>query len=89
MPERARETGIDEGVRNVRLFCESRQKLWLCTTDADWALKYLSEQLLYRGVRRVAPDDVGPGGLPEATRATSCHWATGAQKNKKMVCDTA
>ena len=64
MPERARETGIDEGDRMVRLYCEDRQKLWLCTKDADWALRYLRDQLSTKGVIRVAPGDRGPGARP-------------------------
>ena len=66
MPERARETGIDEGDRMVRLYCEDRRKIWLCTKDADWALLYLHDQLAFQGVRRVAPGDRGPGARPEA-----------------------
>ena len=66
MPERARETGIDEGDRMVRLYCEDRRKIWLCTKDADWALLYLHDQLAFQGVPRVAPGDRGPGARPEA-----------------------
>ena len=66
MPERARETGIDEGDRMVRLYCEDRRKIWLCTKDADWALLYLHEQMAFQGVPRVAPGDRGPGARPEA-----------------------
>ena len=65
MPQRARETGIDEGDRMVRLLVENRVKLWLCRDDADWALKYLRDQLELKGVQRVAPDDRGPGAEPE------------------------
>ena len=61
---------MDEGERLVQLFCEDRQKLWLCTKDADWALKYLRDQLQTKGVRRVAPGDRGPGALPEAPVVT-------------------
>ena len=61
MPQRAPETGIDEGERMVRLYVENRMKVWLCTEDADWALAYLRDQLANKGVRRVAPDDRGPG----------------------------
>ena len=66
MPERARETGMDGGDRMVRLYCEDRNKIWLCTKDADWALQYLRDQLSLKGVVRVAPDDRGPGAMPEA-----------------------
>ena len=65
MPQRARETGIDEGDRMVRLYCESMQKIWLSSKDADWALVYLRDQLTSKGVRRVAPGDRGPGVRPE------------------------
>ena len=65
MPERARETGVDEGARMVRLYCENRVKLWLCSEDADWALKYLRDQLKTKGAHRVAPGDRGPGARPE------------------------
>ena len=65
MPQRARETGIDEGDRMVRLLVENRVKLWLCRDDADWALTYLRDQLELKGVQRVAPDDRGPGAEPE------------------------
>ena len=66
MPQRARETGIDEGERMVQLYCEDRKKIWICTKDADWALAYLRDQLSSKGVIRVDPDDRGPGALPEA-----------------------
>ena len=66
MPERAPETGIDEGNRKVRIYCESRRVIWLCVEDMDWALKYLRDQLQNKGVARVAPDDIGPGGRPDA-----------------------
>jgi hypothetical protein len=69
MPQRARETGIDEGDRMVRLLVENRVKLWLCRDDADWALKYLRDQLELKGVHRVAPDDRGPGAEPEEAGA--------------------
>ena len=65
MPERAPETGINEGDRIVRLYCEDRKKLWLCTRDAHWALVYLRDQIITKGVRQVAPDDPGPGVPPE------------------------
>ena len=61
MPERARESGFDEGERVVRLYCECRSKIWLCSEDADWALKYLRDQLDTKGVCRVHADDRGPG----------------------------
>ena len=66
MPERARETGIDEGDRMVRLYCEDRRKIWLCIKDADWALRYLRDQIMFKEVARVAPGDRGPGARPEA-----------------------
>ena len=62
MPERAPETGVDEGERRVRLYCESRKTIWLCTEDATWALQYLRDQLTVKGVKRVAPNDIGPQG---------------------------
>ena len=71
MPQRARETGIDEGDRMVRLLVEDRVKLWLCRDDADWALTYLRDQLELKGVHRVAPDDRGPGVPPEAPGAAA------------------
>ena len=66
MPKRAPETGLDEGERLVRLYCESRQKIWLCIQEADWALQYLRDQLVVKGVQRVAADDIGPGGGHDA-----------------------
>ena len=66
MPERARVTGIDGGERLVRLYCESRQNIWLCSMDANWALQYLKDELERKGVTHVAPDDRGPGPMPEA-----------------------
>ena len=65
MPERAPETGIDEGHRIVHLYCEDRKKIWLCSQDADWALEYLRDQLHTKGVMRIAPGDRGPGARPE------------------------
>ena len=64
MPERAPQTGIDEGTRKARLYCEDRKTVWLCTKDADWALKYLRDQLQCKGVHWVAPGDRGPGAGP-------------------------
>ena len=61
MPERAPQTGIDEGTRMVRLYCENRLTIWLCTKDADWALAYLRDQMQCKGVGHVSPDDPGPG----------------------------
>ena len=66
MPQRALESGIDEGERMVQLYCEDRRKLWLCTKDADWALAYLRDQLDRKGVAVVAPGDRGPGAGPAA-----------------------
>ena len=65
MPERAPETGIDAGTRNVRLLCETRQKLWLCFEDADWALRFLRDQLDRSGFERFPADEVGPGRVPD------------------------
>ena len=70
MPERARETGTDKGERSVRLFCENRKSLWLCTEDADWALVYLKDQLITKGVRQVALENRGPGARPAAAVAS-------------------
>ena len=67
MPERAPKTGISEGERIVQLYCENRMQIWLCTKDADWALEYLRDQIRTKGVKRVAPDDRGPGARPEAS----------------------
>ena len=61
MPERAPQTGCDEGLRMVRLYCEDRKTIWLCTKDADWALAYLRDQMDCKGVVHVSPDDPGPG----------------------------
>ena len=66
LPERAPATGIDEGTRNVRIYCETKRKLWLCLDDADWALLYLKDQLETKGVHRVDAGDVGPGGVLDA-----------------------
>ena len=38
MPQRAPETGLDEGDRIVRIYCDNRKTIWLCVDDADWAL---------------------------------------------------
>ena len=65
MPERAPQTGVDGGIRMVCLYCVHRRTIWLCTKDADWALKYLRDQLELKGVQRVAPGDRGPGAQPE------------------------
>ena len=61
MPQKAPETGINEGERVVRMYCESRKTIWLCTEDASWALQYLRDQLHVKGVRRVPAGDIGPG----------------------------
>ena len=87
MSQRAPETGIQEGERMVRLYCETRLKIWLCTKDADWALMYLRDQLATKGVHRVAPGDRGPGAGPEApvpdgppVVAEPLHLADGVQE---------
>ena len=49
MSQRAPETGIEAGHRMVRLYCENRKRIWLCTKDADWALVYLRDQLTTKG----------------------------------------
>ena len=66
MPERAPETGIDEGDRKVQLYCESRIKLWISVKDADWAVRYLADQMATKEVTRVLPGDRGPGARPAA-----------------------
>ena len=66
MPERALESGVNGGTRNVRLYCETGNALWLCSLDANWAMLYLRDQLASKGVKPVAPDDRGPGARPEA-----------------------
>ena len=48
----------------VRLYCENRRTVWLCTEEAQWAMEYLRDQLEAKGVRAVADDDCGPGGPP-------------------------
>ena len=65
MPERAPETGIAAGTRQVRLLCETRLKLWLCSEDADWALTFLRDQLDRSGFERFPADEVGPGRVPD------------------------
>ena len=52
----------DQTKRTVRLFCEDRKTLWLCVEDAEWAVKYLRDQLDAKGVAHVPDDDTGPGG---------------------------
>ena len=58
----------DQTKRTVRLFCEDRKTLWLCVEDAEWAARYLRDQLDTKGVTHVPDDDIGPGGPPH-----SCH----------------
>ena len=48
----------------VRLYCEDRKTVWLCTTEAQWAMEYLRDQLEAKGDCAVANDDCGPGGPP-------------------------
>ena len=48
MPERAPETGIDEGTRKVRIYWDGWRRLWLCVEDMDWALQYLRDQLQHK-----------------------------------------
>ena len=45
LPERAPESGEDEGMRRVRLWCQDRRELFLCLEDAGWAMAYLRDQL--------------------------------------------
>ena len=52
----------DKTKRTIRLFCENRMTIWLCIDDAEWAVKYLRDQLDAKGVTHVPDDDTGPGG---------------------------
>ena len=64
MPERAPESGVNGGNRIVRIFCEDRKTVWLCSEDADWAVTYLRDQLMHKGGAPVPSDDLGPKFLP-------------------------
>ena len=64
MPERAPESGVDAGVRRVKLLCSDRGSIWLCTEDAQWAVTYLRDQVEAKEVAHVAGDDRGPGAKP-------------------------
>ena len=48
----------------VRLYCEDRKTVWLCTEDAEWAMEYLRDQLEANGDCAVANDNCGPGVPP-------------------------
>ena len=45
--------------RMVSLLCQSRKTLWLAEEDAEWAMKYIQDQLECNGCLGVA--DNGPG----------------------------
>ena len=38
----------------VRLYCENRRTVWLCTEEAQWAMEYLRDQLEAKIVRATA-----------------------------------
>ena len=47
--------------RTIRIYCEDRRNVWLCSEDAEWAMRYLRDQLECKGIRIVSDDDTGPG----------------------------
>ena len=71
MPERAPESGVDGGERSVKLSCQNRNTLWLCTEDVLWVITYLRDQLQAKGVPHVEGDDRGPGSKPAVEGAES------------------
>ena len=65
MPHRAPESGVDEGVRRVRLlFSYRRRTTWLCTGDAQWAVSYLREQVDAYEVARGVCSHIGHATKP-------------------------
>ena len=50
--------------RMVSLFCEDRKTLWLAEEDAEWAMKYMQDQLACNGCLGVADNGPGQGRPP-------------------------
>ena len=70
MPDRAPESGVNNGNRLVRIFCEDRKTIWLCSEDANWAVAYLRDQLMHKGLAPYAGDDIVPEVPQEEDRST-------------------
>ena len=60
MPARAPESGEDTGTRIVRVLCEDRKTIWLCSEDVSWAVVYLRDQLMHKGLTPVRSADIVP-----------------------------
>ena len=50
-------------MRPLKLFLTDRKTVWLSIDDVAWAVRYLYDQQHLKGVRLVADDDAGPGGV--------------------------
>ena len=49
-------------MRDVTLFVERKNSIWLSMGDVDWLVHNLYAEHKLKGVQLVAPDDPGPGG---------------------------
>ena len=47
-------------VRNIRLYIEDRQHMWLDLADVEWAARFLYVQILLKGVPLIPEDSTGP-----------------------------
>ena len=53
--------------RSITLFVKDRTQIWLDMDDVAWAVEYLYEQNMLKGVGAVLPEDTGPQGAAPAT----------------------
>ena len=55
------DVGCSETMREVRLFLEGNQKLWIHWADVEWLLRSLWVNWQLKGVPNVPGEDKGPG----------------------------
>ena len=55
------DVGCSEGMREVRLFLEGNQKLWIHWEDIEWLVRSLWVNCQLKGVPNVPGEDKGPG----------------------------
>ena len=52
--------------RPITLFVVDRSQIWLDIEDVGWAVEYMYDQNLLKGVAAVPPEDTGPAGAEPA-----------------------
>ena len=48
--------------RDITLYVVDRMQIWLFVNDVDWAVQYMHDQNVLKGVAAVMEEDTGPAG---------------------------